>query len=102
MKRHSFQDVLARLFLGYAVITAPLEIAAVALLFYVFAYSKRGWSSAPGVIGSSCGCNWKPSSQPPLSGCHLHVQPCGTRASFSRCTPDVSRGELARPVHARK
>ena len=31
------QDVLARLILGYAVVTAPMEIAAVALLFYVFA-----------------------------------------------------------------
>jgi hypothetical protein len=29
------QDLLARLILGYALLTAPLEVAAVALLFYV-------------------------------------------------------------------
>jgi hypothetical protein len=31
------QDLLSRLILAYAVVTAPLEVAAVALLFYVMA-----------------------------------------------------------------
>ena len=31
------QDLLARLILGYALLTAPAEIAAVAMLFYLFA-----------------------------------------------------------------
>jgi len=30
------KDLLARLILAYAVVTAPVEVAAVALLFYVF------------------------------------------------------------------
>ena len=30
------QDVLARLILGYAVVTAPLEVVAVAVLFVMF------------------------------------------------------------------
>jgi hypothetical protein len=31
------QDLLARVILGYALLTAPLEVCAVALLFYVLA-----------------------------------------------------------------
>jgi hypothetical protein len=37
MNHYSFQDLLARLILAYALVTAPLEVAAVALLFYVMA-----------------------------------------------------------------
>jgi len=37
MNRHSFQDLLARAILGYALVAAPLEVAAAALLFYVVA-----------------------------------------------------------------
>ena len=31
------QDLLARLVLGYALLTAPLEVVTVAMLFYLFA-----------------------------------------------------------------
>jgi len=37
MNHHSFQDLLARAILGYVLDVAPLEVAAVALLFYVMA-----------------------------------------------------------------
>jgi hypothetical protein len=37
MNHHRIQDLLARLVLAYALVTAPLEVAAVALLFYVMA-----------------------------------------------------------------
>jgi hypothetical protein len=37
MNPHSFQDLLARAILGYALVTAPLEVAAVAMLFYLLA-----------------------------------------------------------------
>jgi hypothetical protein len=37
MNHHRIHDLLVRLVLAYALVTAPLEVAAVALLFYVMA-----------------------------------------------------------------
>jgi hypothetical protein len=36
MNHHHIQDLLARLLLGYALVTAPLEVVGVALLFLLF------------------------------------------------------------------
>jgi len=37
------RDVLARAILAYAIVTAPLEVCAVALLFYLLAAKDMEW-----------------------------------------------------------